>query len=61
MEKISSLVERLTVNTHIRKYDKALSKQGRVRRILSIFGWKTFPIDNIYPEFSVFCRELWAA
>ncbi|MDP2953498.1 MAG: restriction endonuclease subunit R, partial [Chloroflexota bacterium] len=52
-DQLIAFVESLKVNARIASFDEAATKQAVVLKTLSLLGWDTFNIDEVWPEYSV--------
>lgn len=52
-EKLLSFIIQLKSDKRLVSFDEASTKQAVILRILSIIGWDTFNIDEVFPEYSV--------
>jgi len=53
IEKLLEFVKNMKLDRRLVSFDEASTKQGVVLQILSLLGWDTFNVEEVYPEYSV--------
>ena len=52
-EKLLELIKEMQLDRRLKSFDEAAIKQTIIVRILSILGWNTYNIDEVYPEYTM--------